>query len=82
MPIEPLYDMTGAEFSPDQLYVDPGFPSPPPQRPHIYLNMVSTADGKTLLGPRGSTAKGLGSSTDQLLMRRLEAAVRLPGAPG
>src|SRR5438128_90918 len=35
--------------------------------------MVSTADGKILIGPRGSTAKGVGGPTDQLLMRRLQA---------
>src|SRR5260221_5127467 len=74
MPIERLFDLTGADFAPDQLYIDPGFPKPPSARPYIYLNMVATADGKTLLGPRGSTAKGLGSRTDQMLMRRLEDA--------
>lgn len=74
MPIERLFDRTGAEHNPDALYLDPGFPAHPSSRPYIFLNMVATADGKTLLGPRGSTAKGLGSSTDQLLMRRLEDA--------
>jgi riboflavin biosynthesis pyrimidine reductase len=34
--------------------------------------MVSTADGKILLGPPGSTAIGLGSPTDQMLMRRIQ----------
>jgi 2,5-diamino-6-(ribosylamino)-4(3H)-pyrimidinone 5'-phosphate reductase len=74
MPIECLVDLTNTDGPADQLYVDPGFPEPPAGRPFIFLNMVATADGKTLLGPRGSTAKGLGSSTDQMLMRRLEAA--------
>src|SRR5258708_38325314 len=74
MPIERLFDPTGADFPPDQLYTNHGFPEPPADRPYIYLNMVATADGKTLLGPRGSTAKGLGSKTDQMLMRRLEDA--------
>src|SRR5258706_10649058 len=74
MPIERRFDLTGAEVPPDQLYIDPGFPGPPSDRPYIYLNMVATADGKTLLVPRGSTAKGLGSTTDQMLMRRLEGA--------
>jgi 2,5-diamino-6-(ribosylamino)-4(3H)-pyrimidinone 5'-phosphate reductase len=72
MPIEKLLDLTNPTWPPDQLYVDPGFPDPPKDLPYIYLNMVATADGKTLLGPRGSTAKGLGSTTDQMLMRRLE----------
>ena len=34
--------------------------------------MVSTADGKSVIGERNKTAKGVGSATDQLLFRRLQ----------
>lgn len=74
MPLERLIDRTGYQGSPDDLYLDPAFPPPPDDRPYLYINMVSTVDGKTLVGQPGSTAKGVGEATDQLLMRRLEAA--------
>lgn len=72
MALERLIDRTGSQAPPDALYTDLRFPSPPEDRPYIYANMVSTADGKTLQGPPGSTAQGLGSPTDQMLMRRLQ----------
>lgn len=72
MTLERLIDRTGVQTGPDALYTDLHFPSPPEDRPYIFVNMVSTADGKTLLGPPGSTAQGLGSPTDQILMRRLQ----------
>lgn len=72
MSLERLLDRTGAGGDPAGLYVDPAFPPSPKGRPHIYFNMVATVDGKTLLGPRGTTAKGLGGPTDHLLMRRLQ----------
>lgn len=74
MSLERLIDRTGFDGPPDDLYLDPRFPPPPPERPYTYINMVSTVDGKTLVGQPGSTAKGVGEATDQLLMRRLEAA--------
>jgi 2,5-diamino-6-(ribosylamino)-4(3H)-pyrimidinone 5'-phosphate reductase len=74
MPIERLIDNTGFEGPGADLYLDPQFPDSPSDRPYVYINMVSTVDGKTLVGQPGSTAKGLGEATDQLLMRRLEAA--------
>jgi riboflavin-specific deaminase-like protein len=72
MALERLLDRTGSQAPPEALYTHLHFPSPPEERPYIFVNMVSTADGKTLLGPPGSTALGLGSSTDQILMRRLQ----------
>ncbi len=72
MAIECLFDATSAPSSPEDLYTQLAFPEPPAHRPYIFLNMVATVDGKTLQGPRGSSAKGLGSATDQLLMRRLQ----------
>jgi riboflavin biosynthesis pyrimidine reductase len=72
MPIERLLDKTGFSGHPDDLYLGLQFPDSPPGRPYTYVNMVSTVDGKILIGPRGSTAKGVGGPTDQLLLRRLE----------
>jgi riboflavin biosynthesis pyrimidine reductase len=72
--LESLLDKTGANHTPDALYAALRLPEPPPDRPYAFVNMVMTADGKTLLGPPGSTARGLGSATDQVLMRRLQAA--------
>lgn len=73
MSIEKLLDLTEEPpGTPDRLYEGLRFPEPPPGRPYVFINMVSTADGKTLQGPIGSTAAGLGSPTDQKLMRRLE----------
>jgi 2,5-diamino-6-(ribosylamino)-4(3H)-pyrimidinone 5'-phosphate reductase len=79
VPIERLIDNTGFDGPPGDLYLDPLFPDSHERpdaevRPYLYINMVSTVDGKTLIGQPGSTAKGLGAPTDQLLMRRLETA--------
>lgn len=72
MPLERLYTAPG--YAAESLYEDLTPESAPAARPYIRVNMVATADGKTLLGPPGSTAKGLGGPTDQLLMRRIQAA--------
>jgi 2,5-diamino-6-(ribosylamino)-4(3H)-pyrimidinone 5'-phosphate reductase len=57
-----------------ELYSQLHFPEPDIDLPYICLNMVATIDGKTLLGSRGNTAKGLGSFMDQTLMRRIQNA--------
>jgi riboflavin-specific deaminase-like protein len=44
------------------------FPEPPADRPHVYLNMVSSVDGRAQIDGR---AAGLGSDTDQAMMQRL-----------
>ena len=44
------------------------FPDPPPDRPYTAINMVMSADGRTAV--EGSE-RGLGSETDQRLMREL-----------
>src|SRR5206468_3659985 len=46
------------------------FPEPPPDRPHVYVNMVSSVDGRAQVDGR---AAGLGSPVDQALMLRLRA---------
>lgn len=70
--LERLVDLTDNAPVPDNLYEHLDFSDAGEDIPYIYANMVSTIDGKTLLGPRGSTAKGLGSCMDQLLMRRIQ----------
>ncbi len=67
-----LIDRTGWTGAPEQLYEQVEFPPPPADRPYIFTNTVTTLDGKLILGEPGSTAKGLGSPTDQLLMHRLQ----------
>ena len=67
-----LYDATGWQGSLESLYEEIQFPEPPPNRPYIFTNTVTTLDGKLVLGDLGSSAKGLGSTVDQTLMHRLE----------
>ena len=56
-----------AEFGADT-YRELTFPPAPADRPYVYVNMVASIDGKAVIG---ETERGLGSRTDQLLMRRL-----------
>ena len=72
MALERLFDISNDSGDPADLYAKLELPEPPRGRPYTYVNMVSTVDGKILIGPRGSTAKGVGGPTDQMLMRRLE----------
>lgn len=74
MSLKRLIDRTGYDGPPSDLYLDLRFPPPPDDRAYLFINMVSTVDGKILVGQPGSTAKGVGEATDQLLMRRLQAA--------
>ena len=45
-------------------------PPPPPDRPYVLANMVMSADGKSVIE---GTERGIGSATDQRLMRELRA---------
>jgi 2,5-diamino-6-(ribosylamino)-4(3H)-pyrimidinone 5'-phosphate reductase len=74
VPIDRLFDSGASPALPRDLYEAPDLSLAPPGRPLIYTNMVCTVDGKTLQAARGSTAHGLGSPTDQILMRRLQSA--------
>ena len=71
-PTEPV-----AAAAPD--YTTLIFPAPPPDRPYVILNIVSSADGRIVVE---DTERGLGSPQDQRLMRelRLHADVVLNGA--
>ncbi len=67
-----LLDLTGENHSEETLYRQISFPPAPADRPYVFLNMVSTLDGKITLGEVGDTAAGLGSPMDQALMKRLQ----------
>ena len=60
-------------------YTDLRLPPPPDDRPYVLINMVMSVDGKAVLS---GTERGLGSKTDQRLMRelRVNADVVLNGA--
>jgi riboflavin biosynthesis pyrimidine reductase len=51
---------------PDYTALD--LPPPPAYRPYVLINMVMSADGKVVIG---GTEQGLGSKTDQRLMREI-----------
>ena len=63
--------------TPDYTSLD--FPPPPTDRPYVLVNMVMSADGKVVVE---GTEQGIGSKTDQRLMRelRVNADVVLNGA--
>jgi riboflavin biosynthesis pyrimidine reductase len=62
---------------PDYTQLD--LPAAPPDRPYVLINMVMSADGKVVID---GTEAGIGSTTDQRLMRelRVNADVVLNGA--
>lgn len=72
MPIERLLDLTANPPEPENLYKGILFPAPPANRPYVFINMVSTVDGKIVQGAPGGSARGLGGPTDQILFRRLQ----------
>ena len=49
-------------------YTQLSFPDPPQDRPFVAINMVMSADGRTVVD---GTERGLGSTLDQRLMREL-----------
>ena len=49
-------------------YTQLSFPDPPTDRPFVAINMVMSADGRTVID---GTERGLGSKLDQRLMREL-----------
>lgn len=66
-----LLDLTDENHTEETLYWQIQFPPARPDRPYVFVNMVSTLDGKITLGEVGDTASGLGSPMDQTLMKRL-----------
>ena len=58
------------DTSPEELYLDLSFPDPPRDRPYVYLNMVSTVDGKASVS---GGANKIGSDADRTVMRNLRS---------
>lgn len=61
------------EIGPKKFYHQLTFPAPPADRPYVFLNMVSTIDGKILTGGRDESVHDLGSDEDHAAMGRIEA---------
>lgn len=70
--LQRLIDAQPDVDDPQELYTKVVFPDAPEDRPYIFLNLVSTADGKIVIGEPGGSAVGVGEATDQLLFRRLQ----------
>ena len=58
------------ELAPEDLYLDISFPEPPPDRPYVFINMVSSLDGKATVS---GSASGIGSKVDRQVMNNLRA---------
>lgn len=68
-----LHNAMGGEPS-SAPYASLDFPASPRSRPYVFINMVSTIDGKTISGSRNEGVMDLGSKTDHSAMRNIEAA--------
>lgn len=66
-------EMAARVSSGDGIYEDLEFPAAPHYRPYVYLDMVSTLDGKTVSGEPDEAVADLGSDLDHALMKRLES---------
>jgi 2,5-diamino-6-(ribosylamino)-4(3H)-pyrimidinone 5'-phosphate reductase len=60
--------------SAEPVYDRLSFPPAPSGRPYVFVNMVTTIDGKILSGGRDEPVADLGSPTDHATMRRIEEA--------
>jgi riboflavin biosynthesis pyrimidine reductase/predicted DsbA family dithiol-disulfide isomerase len=58
------------------IYQTLDFPPAPEGRPYVFINMVTTIDGKTVSGERTEHVADIGTHVDHLLMRRIEAAAQ------
>lgn len=58
------------------LYPNLEFPAPPSDRPYVFVNMVTTIDGKITLGTRKDPVTDLGSDKDHQTMHEIEAAAQ------
>ncbi len=58
----------------DAIYLNLAFPAATQDRPYVYLNMVTTIDGKILSGERNEPVHDLGSARDHRLMQLIEGS--------
>ncbi|MBX3117898.1 MAG: RibD family protein [Fimbriimonadaceae bacterium] len=56
------------------LYEGLEFPPAPPERPYVFMNMVTTIDGKIVTGSREDSVEDLGTDMDHRMMRVIEHA--------
>jgi riboflavin biosynthesis pyrimidine reductase len=63
----------GHSADPAALYERMEFGPPPDDRPYLIFNLAASLNGRTTLGPGGSS-EGIGSALDRAVMRRLETA--------
>ena len=61
-------------MSATEIYSSLSLPPAPADRPYVFINMVTTIDGKTISGERDEAVMDLGSALDHELMRRIEGA--------
>jgi 2,5-diamino-6-(ribosylamino)-4(3H)-pyrimidinone 5'-phosphate reductase len=68
-----LYPDVATDLDPAAIYdtLRDDFPDPPPERPYLFLNMVTSVDGKAALH---GGAGGIGSALDKRLMKAIRAA--------
>jgi len=67
---------TGVDFEAAEVYRSLDFPiaGAPKDRPYVFVNMVTTIDGKIITGERGQDVQDLGSKVDHATMRTIEMA--------
>lgn len=58
------------------LYKNLEFPPAPVYRPYVFMNMVTTIDGKIVTGSREDSVEDLGSDMDHRMMRVIEHAAQ------
>lgn len=75
--VDRLWPDPVADLSLDDALADFTLPDPPPGRPLVAINMVTSIDGRAQLD---GTAEGLGSRTDRRLMRLYRAAFDAVGS--
>lgn len=56
------------------IYPEMAFPSAPAERPYVFINMVTTIDGKIITGERDEPVQDLGSKLDHQTMKVIEDA--------
>jgi riboflavin biosynthesis pyrimidine reductase len=57
----------------EPVYSSLDWPEPPPDRPLVFINMISTLDGKIVSGERNQPVSDLGSAMDHATMHWLES---------